>query len=113
MRETSKSLRAYFFIVGALGILSAMMGLFIEGDVLSKIFEIIAVITSALFIYYGTKMYYYLSKSPKTLKNFIIISLGIQIIPKLINGQLFFIVGSALVGWYLIHNINKLSTSSK
>lgn len=108
MRETKKSLKVYFIIAGVLGILSSVGPLVTNVDIFIRGIDIVI---SAMFIFYGVKFYDYLQTSPKTLINFIIISLGIRTVLGLLLGQLGVIL-LILLGWYLTHNIKKLSTQS-
>lgn len=105
MKETKKSLKIYLIIVGVLGVLSSMGHITTITDILIKG---VYIITSLMFIFYGVKFYSYLENSPKTLINFIIISLSVRIIFGLFWGQWGILI-LVLLGWYLIHNIKKLS----
>ena len=112
MRETKKSLKAYFIVVGVLGVLFGVGPIIVVPDILFKIFSIITLVIAIMFFYYGIKLYDYLQRSPKTLVNFVIISLSVYAILRLIVGQWIYVIGSILLGWYLIHNIKKLSGQS-
>ena len=109
MKETKKSLKAYFIVVGILGILSSISPVVMTADILTKAINIISIVISAMFIFYGVKLYGYLQTSPKTIINFIVISLSIRVLLGLLVGQCIIIV-LILLGWYLIHNVKKLST---
>ena len=110
MKETRKSLKAYFIVVGILGILSIIDPIVMTADILTKAISItITLVISVMFIFYGVKLYDYLQTSPKTIVNFIVISLGIRVLLGLLAGQWIIIV-LILLGWYLIHNVKKLST---
>lgn len=109
MKETKKSLRAYFLFIGILGILLNVSEVFLNFHTLTIIFGLIGIVICGLFIYYGIKMYDYLQKPPKTLINFVIIAISISAVLYLIEGQLIHVAVLVLIGWYLVHNIRKLS----
>ncbi|TFB08174.1 hypothetical protein E3V08_05145 [Candidatus Atribacteria bacterium MT.SAG.1] len=109
MKETKKSLKAYFLLIGILGILVSIGEVFLYFHILTIIFGFVRITISGLFIYYGIKMYDYLQKSPKTLINFVIITISINAVLYLIGRQLIYVAVLALLGWYLVHNIKKLS----
>lgn len=112
MRETKKSLKIYFIVVGVLGILSGIGPIAINPDILIKVFGIITLVFAVMFFYYGIKLYDYLQNSPKTLINFVIIALAVQALLRLLSGQIIYVVGAILLGWYLIYNVKKLSTQT-
>jgi len=109
MKETKKSLKTYFLVVGVLGFLNGIMMILTNPDFLVKFFGIVTFIFAVMFFNYGIKMYSYIQNSPKTLTNFVIIAFVVQILLRLLSGQIIYIIISALLGWYLIHNIKKLS----
>lgn len=108
MKETKKSLKIYFIAIGVLGILSGLGGLTAE-DILAKIISAIILILGILYLYYGIKTYDFLQKSPKILINFVIISVGIKVASSFLTSEWIVAIISLLIGWYLIHNIKKLS----
>lgn len=109
MKETKKSLKIYFLVVGVLGFFSDITMIVTNPDFLVKFFGIVTFVFAVMFFYYGIKMYSYIQNSPKTLINFVIIAFAVQILLRLLNGQIIYIIISALIGWYLIHSIKKLS----
>lgn len=109
MKETKKSLKVYFMVVGVLNVIFGITSVAMAQGMLNKILSALFLVLGIMFIYYGVKLYDYMQSSPKTLVNFVLISLAIQAIIKLLSGQLIYVVGIALVGWYLVHNIKKLS----
>jgi len=112
MRETKKSLKTYFILVGVFGILSGIVSIAISPDILIKVFGVVTLIFAVMFFYYGIKLYDYLQNSPKTLINFVIIALAINALLCLLSGQIIYVIVPGLVSWYLIHNIKKLSTQT-
>ncbi len=123
MKETKKSLKAYFIIVGILGILSGSIEIFSNFDLflatnfLIKAINIIAFIPSIIFIFCGFKLYNYLQTSPKTIIILILISLSSHAFLGLLIRQsiiisLLLIPFYILFGWYLINNVKKLSIQS-
>ncbi len=107
-KETKKSIKIYFIFVGILGLL---IGLSSIGNNNNYIFGFIA-LPSLFFIYFGFNFYYYLKKSPKILIKFVFISFTINIIISLIDQQYFGVIIFILLGWYLIHNIKRISLKS-
>ena len=119
MRETTKSLKGYFIVVGILGVLTSISPVITATDILTKIFSIVLVVLSSMFIFYGVKLYEYLQTSPKVIINFIIISLSAHALLGLLTRQSMIVslillpLGYFPLGWYLIHNVKKLSTQPK
>lgn len=115
MRETKKSLKAYFIVFSVIGFLTSVVGIINLTGTMSKISEAIYMALAAGFIYYGLKLDQYLRNSPQTLKIFVIAAAVIQQVARLLVGgiDLIFMILSALVAWYLVHNINKLSAQDK
>jgi hypothetical protein len=109
MEETKKSLKAYFIVIGIYGIIVNISEIFLYSEVSFTIFRLIQLFLSSLFIYFGVKLYYYLEKSPETLINFVIIIISAMSILYLIAGGLLHLIVLMLLGWYLVHNIKKLS----
>jgi len=109
MKETKGSLKAYFIAVGILGILLSIGEIYLNPDILIIIFSSIGLVISGFFIYFGFQMYDYLDNYPKKLINFVVIILGLRGALYLIAGQLIHLIVVILLGWYLIHNIKKLS----
>ncbi|MDI6821142.1 MAG: hypothetical protein QMD65_03125 [Patescibacteria group bacterium] len=110
MKETKKSLKIYFVVVGILGLLSVIISIPESTFSVELIFiEGIYVVMSVMFIFYGVKFYDYLQRSPKTLINFVFISLGLRTILGLLSSQ-WASLALILLGWYLVHNVKKLST---
>lgn len=109
MKETEKSLRAYFIIVGILGLLSLIISKVLNPEISIGLFSIIELILGAMFIYFGIKMNKYLQDSPKTLVMFVYIAFGITTISHLVVGNFIFAIIPVLIGWYFVKNIKKLS----
>ena len=122
MRETKKSLKAYFIIIGILGTLSGIYLLTVSSGCLSiinpviiRISGAITIILSAMFFYYGIRLYDYLQRSPKTLISFVVIAFIIEVILSFLDKQtnvVIYFAGGGLLSWYLIHSIKKLSTQT-
>lgn len=112
MKESKKSLKIYFIIVGILGALSGINLLIIYPEFLIKVFGIVTIVLAIMFLYYGIKLYDYLQNSPKTLINFVVIALAIQAVLRLLGGEFFYVIGIVLLGWYLVQNIKRLSTQT-
>lgn len=115
MKESKKSLKAYFIIVGVLGILSSIGPIAAPVAVIIRLFTAIDLIMSIAFLYFGIKFYYYLQNSPKTLNNFVMVYFGIRSLTDLITGQWFdlvlsIVVGYLLLGRYMIRSVNRLSS---
>ena len=119
MKETKKSLKGYFIVVGILGILTSISPVITAADILTKVLSIVLVVLSGMFIFYGIKLYDYLQTSPKVIINFIIISLSAHALLGLLTRQSIMVslillpLGYIPLGWYLIHNVKKLSTQPK
>ncbi len=112
MKETKKSLKTYFILVGILNGVSGIYITAMTADMLTRIYGIFVLIIAILYFYYGIKVYDYLQRSPKTLITFVIVSFGISGIFNLLNQGWVMFVGSILIIWYLVHNIKKLSAQT-
>jgi membrane associated rhomboid family serine protease len=112
MRETRKSLKIYFTVVGVLGVLSGVGPMISSPNIIIKVFGIINSVLAIMFIYYGIKLNDYLQNSPKTLINFVVIALVIQVFISLLGGEIIYVIGACLLGWYLVRNIKKLSAQT-
>ena len=62
MKETKKSLKGYFIVVGILGILTSISPVITAADILTKVLSIVLVVLSGMFIFYGIKLYDYIFK---------------------------------------------------
>lgn len=115
MKETKKSLKVYFIVVGVLGTLSSIGPIALPVGALIKLVAVINLVMSVAFFYFGVKFYDYLQNSPKTLNNFVTVYFGVWAFTRLITGQwvsaaLTILIGYSLVGRYMIRNVNRLST---
>ena len=110
MKETKKSLKIYFMAVGIIAVLAGVGGIIGNPEIYFKAFGVMTLLFGVMFIYYGAKLYKYLQGSPKTLINFVIISLIPQVILRVLTEEIIYVIGYVLLGWYLVHNIKKLST---
>lgn len=112
MKETKKSLKAYFLYVGVLGLVVKAIQIGCIEEEFNALFVIVSIVQismSSLFIYYGIKMYDYLEKSPRTLVNFVVVAGALVGLVQLILGQFIYLIALVLLAFYLIHNIKKLS----
>lgn len=108
MKESRKSLKIYFIIIGVLATLSGL-GFIVAPNMLEKILSLYSLIFGILFLYYGIKLYDFLQSSPKTLTNLVMIVGIINVILYAISMQWIGVIISGLLIWYLLHNIQKLS----
>ncbi|MCF7820431.1 MAG: hypothetical protein K9M44_03105 [Candidatus Pacebacteria bacterium] len=66
-----------------------------------------------MYLYYGAKTYYFLEKNNgKELKTFVIVMMTMGAVAYLFD-NVFKSIGVLLVGWYLLHNIKRLSNKDK
>jgi hypothetical protein len=134
MRETVRSLKAYFIVIAVLGLIKSISTLsFIVIAVLSfresistlpfwshsPLFLIISLIGLAFalaYLYIGISLRKLLAESPKTINNVILASMAYQVLnflSSLLNGvQVASIVQLAiglLITWYLLNSVKRLS----
>ena len=134
MRETVRSLKAYFIVIAVLGLIKSISTLsFIVIAVLSfresistlpfwslsPLFLIIGLIGLAFalaYLYIGISLRKLLAESPKTIKNVILASMAYQVLNfllTLLKGvQVASIVQLAiglLITWYLLNSVKRLS----
>lgn len=115
MKETKKSIRVWFGIMGLLPILFTIIAFMaIDSANLGGILGIIiGLIPSFAYLYFVVKFNYYLTKSPKVLINFLVILIILDIIMFLVfKGDIFFLLITVLINWYLINNIKRLSQNA-
>ncbi len=108
MRETRKSLKVYFIVIGVLGILAGSDVFVIEG-LEARLGSAFALIGGILFLYYGIKLYRFLEKSPKQLITLVAIVMSLNIIGALAAMAWIYMLAYILIGWYLISSIKRLS----
>ena len=120
MKETPGSLRAYFYLVGAIIIVTGLV-FFIDFAKAEDLFDvvfilligIISLVIGIFFAYFGINMEESLLNSPGKLRAFITIVMVINFLIGFLSGQLTRLIGTLLIGLYLIHNINRLSKELK
>lgn len=108
MRETAKSLKMYFIVVAVLQILGGL-GIFIAETPLEYIDSALTLIIGIAALYMGIKLDHLLHNQPKVLMNYVYATIGIKIILSLVIGDWIILIIAVLLGWYLIHNIKRLS----
>jgi len=118
MKETSKSLKTYFIVIGLLGAIGSLLQAFMVIAFFSSVYTVSALIVlffyyilAFFFLYFGIEMYRFLKDSPKTLVHFLVFALVINLVYSFLLGELFSIssVAVVVIGCYLIYNINKNS----
>ncbi|NQU82949.1 MAG: hypothetical protein HQ539_03295 [Parcubacteria group bacterium] len=117
MQETTKSLRIYFFVVGALNLLYLVQTFNIDGDIITKIFGLITVVFTLLFVYFAIRLKKLLFESTKLIINFIITAMIFSIFSQIYNmitsgfSTLFFIFIfiDIAINFYLISNVKRLA----
>ncbi len=118
MKETAKSLKVYFIVIGLLGAIGSLLRVFVGIGIIPSIytvtalfFELFYYVLAFFFIYFGIEMYRFLKDSPKTLIRFLIFVLVINSTLSILSGELFilYFAGAIAIGCYLIYNINKIS----
>lgn len=113
IKETKKSLKIYFIIVGIFGIISGIFSIAISSEIFTIFLGVITLVVAVMFFYFGIKLHNYLQSSPKTLINFVVIALIIHVILRVLNdqdNQIVYLFMTILLGLYLIRSIKKLST---
>jgi hypothetical protein len=117
MRETVRSLKAYFIVIAVFGLIGSISTLSLWS--LSPLFLIIGLIGLAFalaYLYIGISLRKLLAESPKTINNVILASMAYQVLnfmSSLLNGlKVASIVQLAiglLITWYLLNSVKRLS----
>jgi hypothetical protein len=110
MKESRKSLQAFFIVVSLLNIAGGVMGL-VSSQVLI-VASIVNIIVGLVLGYFGIRMKHYLDSSPKTLKVIVVVFIGAGVIFNVINGTYGPAIVSFVLGSYLVYQIDKLSKGS-
>lgn len=122
MKETKKSLKTYFIIVGSFSVLIPITLLIGNYEVNENIYnaETLIFITGAIvflialmFLYAGLKMDYYINNKPKILINLAIAFSIFAVINGFLMGRSIASLFPVIIAWYLIKNIKKLSLKDK
>lgn len=121
MRETVGSLKAYFILVGVLGLIGNI-GAIAASQVnpLFLISGLIGLAFSGAYLYIGIMLRKLLVESPKLVKNFILASMAYLIVDFLLtllggdqtNSVIRLAIG-LLITWYLLSNVKRLSQEEK
>jgi hypothetical protein len=115
MKETKKSLKSYFLVIGVLIPMSLLIGK--QGineninnvETFILIIRVIIFLIALMFFYAGLKMNYYINNNPKILVNLVIIFSVFGIIHGFLTGRSVASLFPIVAAWYLIRNIKKLS----
>ncbi len=108
-KETKKSLKNYFIVIGFLWIFSGFSLILTKSDIIIKFLGIITIVFGFMFFYYSFKLYYYLQNSPKTLMIFVMIVSIVGLAMYLTAGKTVYFDLGVFFTWYLIINIKRLS----
>ncbi len=116
MRESVRSLRVYFIIVGLLVTLSAVAGIRTAEVPASQVLGLISLIFGVGFLIAGIRLSNFLSGSTAFIKILILGNIAYQVLRSalaLLAGvglaALIFPVIYILISWYLLVNVNRLS----
>lgn len=118
MRETVRSLKAYFIVIAVLGLIGSinLLPLF-SLNPLFLIFGLIGLAFALAYLYIGISLRKLLVESPKIINNVILASMAYQVLNfllSLLNGvQLSSIIQLAiglLITWYLLNSVKRLSS---
>jgi len=117
MKETIKSLRVYFIIVGIAQIYNIIKDIgALKSNIILGIIGIISLIFGLFYFYFGIKLKSLISESPKLIINFLIVQIVFSVLSSLllffVSSQpyvLIFLLIGLLVNWYLISNVKRLA----
>ena len=117
MRETVRSLRAFFILAGLLFGVPAAVSLVAQPIGLLSVAYLISFAFAVAYLYLGIRLRTLLATSPRQI-HFVVFAngvlSGIQLIVNLIFGTVYGVFGSAtalFVAWYLYTNVRRLSSS--
>ena len=112
MKETVKSLRIYFIVVGGFNIFYVIKEMIVNSSAL-HVGSILTFAVGVMFIYYGIKLHKYIKHSPKTLMNFTYIVCGLTAVSSFLREQWFLVVMMIFIAGYLVYSIKKISARLK
>lgn len=116
MRESVRSLQAYFIVAGLLFGVPAALSLVSQPIVLMSVPSVVAVALAAAYLFLGIRLRTLLPTSPRQILFVVLVNAaggGIQLIANIIVGSASGILGSAfglLIAWYLYINVRRLSS---
>jgi len=111
MKETVKSLKIYFILLGLYNLFRiGIVFLNLPKDI-TVLFLVFPLLIAFGYVYFGIFLQDILVKSPKKLSTFIYVTIGIQVLSFLLKLTDFFslIIGIA-ISLYLLNNAKRLST---
>ncbi len=112
MKETKKSIRVWFGIMGLLPILFTIIAFkaINNTNTFGMLGILVGLIPSFAYLYFVVKFNHYLATSPKILINFLIILIIFDVVLFfLAKGDIFSLLINVIINWYLIRNIKRLS----
>jgi len=121
MKESKKSLKWYFIVIGVLWLWNLSKIGIINGDVVLGIFLLISAIFGGIFLYIGVKLNELLNRSQKFIINFLLIELAFLVISGLYNiikgsfvaVNIVSLIISVVITLYLIKNVKELSAPTQ
>lgn len=118
MRETVRSLRAYFIVIALLSGIPSVLDLSAHPIGLGTIFSLAALGLSVAYLYLGIRLNVLLLKAPGQVTTivlaggaFVIVALLISVLVGSTPGVIQAVVG-LLITWYLYSNVRRLASES-
>jgi hypothetical protein len=118
MRETARSLRAYFIVVGLLSGVPNVLALLAEPMGLGTVFSLAAVGLAVAYLYLGIRLKVLLLTAPGQITTvilaggaLIIVALIISLLAGSAPGLIQAVIG-LLITWYLYTNVRRLASES-
>lgn len=119
MRESVRSLRAWFLVIGLLWFASCVYFIIApltstpqpKDDISGVISGILGIPLSLGYIYLGIFIKKTLERSPQFIRVFLYVDTGLIVPIQLIRMDFIDLLLTVLVNWYLLANVNRLSNS--
>jgi uncharacterized SAM-binding protein YcdF (DUF218 family) len=120
MRETVRSLRIYFILVGMLALIGNLLSINSpQQSIFGAIFSMLGVLVGAAYVYAGFVLKKLLVSTPSVVEKLLLFSGGLVVVSLLVSliyGALPAIAKSLvglLIIWYLLRNVRRLSAEQK
>lgn len=121
MRETIRSLKAYFILVALLVAAESAFLLYkSQGIIIIVVFSLLGLGFACIYFYMGISMRKLLIQSPKFITTVILISMGFLVASFLLSlldglqvSKVIELVIGLLITWYLLRNVKRLSSEEQ
>ena len=118
MHESAGSLKVYFYVIGAIGAVTALIGVVWRFSVVSALSGVVGLAVSAAYVHAGKNMSRFLVESPWRLQRVVLASVvvtALSVFTGVLQGAVYSasVVSGVLVAWYLSTSIKEVSADSR